>query len=239
MNKKVVVGTVLTVLVIVALTGLIVIDHFGSVVKLEAEAIHDEAYSEGYNEGYDKGFFIGNLTGHQMGNSSGHNIGFFEGFSDGNTKGYNSGYDSGVSDGYELGHDKGNETGYSIGYDIGYQLGYTKGADDGVGHGYNIRDPTRQQAKNFIAWDRTEGHEYTDDYICYNFAADFKTNAFEAGYRCGFVYVEFEYWAHAMVCFDPIDYELIYIEPQTDEIVSLRVGGKYWGDTITYIAIVW
>ena len=234
-NKKLVIGIVLGVLLVATLIGLAVSEYF----KLEVQAGYDKGCSEGYSEGhseglsegYDQGLLVGNSTGYQIGNSSGYNLGF----SDGNMSGYDLGYDLAYEEAYTKGFSDGNVTGYDLGYDNGYK----QGLDDGAGHGYTIRDPTYQEALQFINDDRTNFNRYSDTYTCFNFAADFDANAFEAGYRCGWVYVEFVDGAHAMVCFETIDRGLIFIEPQDDNIVSLEVGDSYWGDIIIHIAIIW
>lgn len=140
---------------------------------------------------------------------------------------------------------------YSFGYDLGrnggYEVGYTKGVTDGAGRGYNIRDPTYNEALKFLAQDQTDKNQYNEDtYYCFHFAADVKKNAFKVGYRCGLVYIEFTSGAHAIVCFNTTDKGIIFIEPQTDEIVQVVVGkyyepSEFWitGGTIKSYAIVW
>ena len=90
---------------------------------------------------------------------------------------------------------------------------------------------------------------HSENYTCVNFAADFENNAFQARYTCGFVYIDFEELAHATVCSNTTDYELIFLEPQSDEIVSINVGQPYWNrtkyeppeynDTIVRFMIIW
>jgi hypothetical protein len=158
--------------------------------------------------------------------------------------GYNNGSDASFNTGYDLGFQYGNLTGYDLGYDDGY----LKGVIDGVGTGYNIRDPTYREMLDFIASDRTDENEYSENYTCFHFTRDVKSHAFNEGYRCGFVYVEFPNSAHAIVCFNTTDYGLIFIEPQSDEIVTLTIGQPYWdrtkyqpdyNDTIISFTIIW
>jgi len=140
-------------------------------------------------------------------------------------------------------------TDYESGYDAGYDDGYIQGVKDGAGRGYNIRDPTYDEAIAFMNLDQTDENEYSESYTCFNFAADFENNAFQAGYRCGFVYVEFVEGAHATVCFDTIDKGLIFIEVQEDDIVILTIGQPYWdrakyeppdyNDTVVSFTIIW
>jgi flagellar biosynthesis/type III secretory pathway protein FliH len=136
---------------------------------------------------------------------------------------FNSGYAEGESEGYQLGYDE----------------GYAQGVEDGPEIGWYIRDPTYDKAIAFTNSDKTDENEYTSDYVCYDFTADFNSNAFQMGYRCGFVYIEFSDSAHAIACFNTTDNGLIYIEPQNDEIVTLTIGQSYLGDTIVDIGIIW
>ena len=140
-----------------------------------------------------------------------------------------------VIESFILGYAEGEAEGYQVGYDVGY----VQGVEDGAGSGWYIRDPTYAEAIAFINSDRTDENEYTDDYVCYDFTADFDTNAFQMGYRCGFVYIEFPDSAHAIACFNTTDRGLIYIEPQNDEIVDVAVGRIYSGDLIVKMGIVW
>ncbi|RLE37113.1 hypothetical protein DRJ17_07240 [Candidatus Woesearchaeota archaeon] len=131
-----------------------------------------------------------------------------------------------------------------------YREGYLQGVIDGAGRGFTIRDPTYHEALQFIAQDETDKNPYIPGvYVCLNFAADVKNNAFKAGYRCGFVYIEFPESAHAIICFNTTDHELIFIEPQDDRIVTVDIGIQYWrdngyeppsyNDTITNYIIIW
>ena len=136
---------------------------------------------------------------------------------------FNSGYAEGESEGYQLGYDE----------------GYVQGVLDGAGSGWYLRDPTYDEAIDFINSDETDENEYTPDYVCYDFTADFASNAFQMGYRCGFVYIEFTDSAHAIACFNTTDMGLIYIEPQNDKIVTIAIGQTYLGDPIEDLGIIW
>jgi len=140
-----------------------------------------------------------------------------------------------VIESFDLGYADGETEGYQVGYDDGYE----QGVEDGAGSGWYIRDPTYAEAIAFINLDRTDRNEYTEDYVCYDFTADFNANAFQMGYRCGFVYIEFSDSAHAIACFNTTDRGLIYVEPQNDKIVDVAVGRMYSGDLIVKIGIVW
>ena len=135
-------------------------------------------------------------------------------------------------------------------YDKGYSAGYIEGAKDGAGTGYTIRDPTYAEMIAFLAADNTDKNVYdSDTYNCYDYTRDVCTNAFNQGYRAGFVYLYFKESAHALVCFNTVDKGLIYIEPQYDVIVNVDVGIRYWtdvpgvtspfDDTILRFGIIW
>jgi hypothetical protein len=139
---------------------------------------------------------------------------------------------------------------YNDGFDEGETKGYQEGVIDGAGTGYNIRDPTYAEAMAFVTSDQTDNNEYIEgEYVCWNFVADFKNNAFDAGYRAGLVYIAYEKIAHAITCFNTVDNGLIFIEPQNDQLVTLTIGKPYWDrtiheapnydDTILDYAIMW
>lgn len=122
---------------------------------------------------------------------------------------------------------------------ISYNEGYAQGADDLIQTGYYSMDPTYDEAITFIESDETDQNEYTPDYVCYDFTADFNSNAAQEGYRCGFVYIEFVTGAHAIACFNTTDLGLIFVEPQNDEIVNVAVGQLYQGHVIVKMGIIW
>lgn len=137
---------------------------------------------------------------------------------------------------------------YDAGFEEGEAEGYLKGVIDGAGSGYNIRDPTYAEALAFITSDKTNEKSYDESYLCWNFVADFKNNAFEAGYRAGNVFIEFPDSAHAITCFNTTDKGLIFVEPQDDQIVTVSVGRLYWDrtmyevdydDTVVRYEIIW
>lgn len=120
-----------------------------------------------------------------------------------------------------------------IQYDSGYDAGYTQGVNDGAGRGYTLRDPTYAEVLNFRAENTVDQNPYVvGSYVCWNFAGEFKNDAVRAGFRCGFVHIDFVDGAHAIVRFDCVDVGVVYIEPQNDEIVTLVVGQPYWDRTI-------
>jgi hypothetical protein len=182
--------------------------------------------------------------GFQMGTENGITIGYDDGYAKGENAGYDDGYAKGVVCSSDNAYDLGEVAGFNDGYAKGEEAGYAKGLIDGVGTGFTIRDPTAQEMIDFISSDTTDQNEYTEDYICFDYAAEVKNNAFLEGYRCAFVYVSFPNSDHGMVCFDTVDQGLIFIEPQDDRILPVIVGeslfgGKDWDDTIVDYRIIW
>ena len=139
---------------------------------------------------------------------------------------------------------------YFSGFYDGKAEGYEIGVIDGAGNAYDIRDPTYAEAMAFVDSDQTDKNDYQPfSYVCYDFSADFNNNALNAGFRVGFVYIEFPESAHAIVCFDTLDSGLIFIEPQSDDIATLTIGEVYWdrtiygtpdfNDTVVKYVIIW
>lgn len=103
----------------------------------------------------------------------------------------------------------------------------------------NLRDPTYTEALQFMRSDETDRNQYNQSYTCENFATDFMNNAFRAGYRCGYVIIEFPDINHAIVCFNTSDNGLIFIEPQNDQIVALTTGKSYLDRMVLRFSITW
>jgi len=135
------------------------------------------------------------------------------------------------------------ETEMTESHNIGYSEGYLQGVEDSTTDGFYLRNPTYAEVIDFVNTDTTNEKDYSETYNCYSFTADFNENAFQKGYRCGFVYIEFSGSSHSIASFNTIDSGIIYIEPQTDGIVTLTVGQIYddqasWG-LITFFGIIW
>jgi len=136
-------------------------------------------------------------------------------------------------------------------YFMRYGEGYSRGVADGVGHGFNMRDPTYYEVMQFVSTDPTNEHEYSDSYSCISFAIDLKNNASEKGYRCGLVFIYFQGTTgiHAINCFNTTDRGVIFIEPQTDQVASVQAGERYfvlkglippaYDDTVERYIIAW
>jgi hypothetical protein len=108
-----------------------------------------------------------------------------------------------------------------------------------VGGYRNLRDPTYQEALEFVRSDQTDGNEYNQTYTCFDFASDFVSDALREGYRCAYVIIEFPEAEHAIVAFDTSDKGLVFVEPQNDELVTLAVGQTYLGRTVVRFSINW
>ncbi|MCL1977879.1 MAG: hypothetical protein FWG55_07270 [Candidatus Bathyarchaeota archaeon] len=173
-----------------------------------------------------------------------------EGVRDGYNKGTTAEYSAGNQAGYSKGHQEGYDFGYGQGNQTGYDAGYIQGIKDGVGSGYNIRDPTYAEMITFIAQDQTDKNAYdANNYNCHDYASDVINNAFDQGYRARYVYIHYKDSAHAIVCFRTVDRGLVFIEPQTDDIVKVEVGIHYWAsisnavpkydDTVIRFKIIW
>ncbi|MCS7097538.1 MAG: hypothetical protein NZ922_00940 [Candidatus Methanomethyliaceae archaeon] len=193
------------------------------------------------------------IIGLSIGTTQGFQTGYYAGLKDGNSSGYIHGFNIGNETGYILGFNHGRgigyNDGYSSGYNDGYTSGYLKGVKDGAGRGYTIRDPTYQEMLSFIAMDQTDKNQYIrGKYECVHFASDVKNNAFNRGYRCGFVLIYFPNGGHAIVCFNTTDRGLIFIEPQDDSIVEISIGRLFFdrsryhidfNDTVVNYLIIW
>jgi len=80
----------------------------------------------------------------------------------------------------------------------------------------------------FMSSDKTWQNQYTTAFDCENFAGMFKTDAFNAGYRCFYVVIDTDgLYGHAIVAFKTTDDGIIYIEPQLNQVVKVIMGANY------------
>lgn len=116
--------------------------------------------------------------------------------------------------------------------DINAELADLQTSYDGLltGHGYSIKDPTYKEMLSFISSDKTDQRQYVEgEYICLNFAMDVCNSAEEKGIRCAYVSLWYpNEQSHAIIAFNTIDKGLIYIEPQSDELVEPVIGKYFW-----------
>jgi hypothetical protein len=141
-------------------------------------------------------------------------------------------------------------SGYA-GYVRGRGDGYQSGVIAGAGSGYNLRDPTYDEVRQFLAQDRTDANKYVEgEYVCSDFAADVNTSAEAQGLRCALVEIKYpEGSGHAVVAFQTVDRGLVFIEPQYDEEVTIELGRSYaelndykkpsFDDTVIRYLVIW
>lgn len=96
-----------------------------------------------------------------------------------------------------------------------------------------VRKVSTATAMDFIINDTTDKNLYIKgEYICWNFTADFIANARFQGIDSVMVLIMFENdTCHSIAAIDTLD-GWIFVEPQTDKIVSLSQGDKMLGQTI-------
>jgi hypothetical protein len=103
-----------------------------------------------------------------------------------------------------------------------------------------LRTPTYQQMKDFLAQDLTSDKPYVSgSFECRHFTTEVDNNAKAAGWQCGFVLICYAQGQHAVVAFNTSDRGIIFIEPQTDDIINVAVGGTYQDQAIIEILIAW
>jgi len=186
----------------------------------------------GYEEGAATGYATGYINGTVHGYTTGHTKGTEEGYADGYSQGEIDGLaelKTKVSESYVQGRALGVTEGYMSGYDEGYNEGYDLGFTEGFATtGYTLRDPNYDELTTFLKYDKTNKIEYNETFDCENFASTLKTNAFAKGYHCFTVYIEFTESAHTLNAFNTTDMGFLYIEPQTDDIVTVKLNKAYW-----------
>jgi len=179
----------------------------------------------------------------------------FAGYTYGRDQGYlageKNGMDVGYSKGFNEGQDKGYADGYKEGQQAGYQSGYDVGVKESLAKGFTSRNPTYQEMKDFLAQDKTDAKTYIKgEYVCSDFATDVNNNAEAKGIRCAIVELRYSGdFAHAIVAFEATDKGLIFIEPQFDSEVIVKVGQSYsqaneydkppYSDIIDRVLIAW
>lgn len=105
-------------------------------------------------------------------------------------------------------------------------------------YSYTVHDPTYTEMKKFLEEDKADQNEYIlDEYMCHHFSKDLVREAAKKGIRAGYVRLDFPeqlcfkeknyYSGHAIVCFNTTDKGLIFIEPQFDLGVTIKIGGSY------------
>lgn len=157
---------------------------------------------------------------------------------------------------YIYGYQVGQQTGHSQsheendGYQVGYEAGYESGLKE-ASSSYDLRNPTYQEMKEFLAQDPTNSKTYLEGkYTCTDFSAEANNNAEAQGIRCAIVYIFCpEGYGHTIIAFETKDEGLKFIEPQFDQEVSLIIGKSYsqtnnytppsHNDTIQRFRVIW
>jgi uncharacterized coiled-coil protein SlyX len=88
---------------------------------------------------------------------------------------------------------------------------------------------TRKELKEFLKKDKTNNLKYSDDFDCNAFSFTLIRNLYDYGYLAYPVYIEYDDSAHMVVSVYDENEELIYIEPQNDDIINIELG-EYYGD---------
>ena len=170
------------IIYIIALFGLV---SMVGIWNFRYNSAYDLSYVEGFNDGNQTGTSEGYSTGYEIGSQEGYNEGFETGKElgqvDGNLFGYQEGFSDGENEGYLSGYEHGEMRGLEYGYNIGIEAGSI---------GYPLRDPTYDEAVQFIENDDTNvlygSTNYSNAYLLNNI----KINAHHHGYRLLWVHVE-------------------------------------------------
>ncbi|MHB8104858.1 MAG: hypothetical protein ACYDG5_04885 [Dehalococcoidales bacterium] len=103
-----------------------------------------------------------------------------------------------------------------------------------------LRNPTFEEMRQFILKDPTNRKQFVANvFECRHFATEVDNNAKADGWRCGFALLCYAQGQHAVVAFNTVDRGLVFIEPQTDVAINVKVGGTYQGQEIKEILIAW
>jgi len=104
-----------------------------------------------------------------------------------------------------------------------------------------LKDPTYDEVKFFVTYDKTNNFTYKEDFNCVHFTSHFIANATSAGLRCGFASIDlaFPQGGHAIAVFNTTDEGLVYVEPQDDTRHYPEVGKEYGDTFIDEIRIYW
>lgn len=153
---------------------------------------------------------------------------------------YSEAWGAGYVEGYREGNRTGFSRGYQLGREEGYGEGYRKGLEDGAGRGVSLRDPAYGDVEDFVKLDKTDELRYSPEgYTFLDLAAKFKANAMEAGFRCGFAIFLLDNGVAALNCFNTTDEGMVYVEPWSDRIFTVRPGDFYGSGKVLKITIVW
>ena len=147
----------------------------------------------------------------------------------------------------------GKSQGEKIGHETGFKEGYSAGIKDTQEKKGLIvtHNPAYKEMKDFLAADRSDKISYDqDEHTCTDYTTEVNNNAESRGIRCAAVYIIYRETGHSIVAFDTTDRGLIFVEPQYDKEVTVKVGKSYSGengfvkpadldDTIVRYLIMW
>ena len=153
---------------------------------------------------------------------------------------YNEAWGAGYVEGFREGNRTGFDQGYEFGRSEGYEEGYRQGVEDGAGRGVTLRDPTYGEVEDFIECDKTDELRFSPEgYTFLDLAAKFKANAMTAGSRCGLAMLFLDNGIAVVNCFNTTDSGLVYVEPWSDRIFSVKPGEFYGAGKVLKITIIW
>lgn len=141
-------------------------------------------------------------------------------------------YEDSYREAYRMTYDTGYREEYDIAFYQGYIRGYTVNIAESDGNRSGsiseMRIPSYGELVAFLKMDTTDSNEYIEGvYSCFDYTADLNNNAEDAGIRAAYVSIRGQGWAHALVAFETRDLGLVFIEPQSDRLVTLAVGIPY------------
>jgi len=173
-------------------------------------------------------------------------------FSENVAAAYDGGYEQGYDQTYEAGYQEGHSEAYEKGYDKGYEIGLGSDSKEVMTSRVELHNPTYKEMREFLEQDKTDSNPFVrGEYVCFDFAAELNNNAEANGIRAAYVRIRAKEWGHAVVAFETVDRGLVFIEPQSDNDVSLVMGEPYpwqqvgasrpanYDDAIVEIQVIW
>lgn len=97
---------------------------------------------------------------------------------------------------------------------------------------HNLRIPTFNAVKDFLATDPTNTRQYIRGKYDYNhFARDVTNAAKEKGLRCAVAAVVFPAGTNTfVVAFQTTDSGVVFVDPMTDRVINVNKGGRFCSD---------
>jgi cell division protein FtsB len=93
-----------------------------------------------------------------------------------------------------------------------------------------LRNPTSEELTALLARDEIHKIPYSyPEFTGWDFAQAFRENAQKEGFRCGIVFLGYRSDIHTNInVFDIPAKGLVYVEPQSAQIVTVKVGERYF-----------